>query len=248
MKKALALGKLSKALNPAPLAGLKLAWSSSSIVKGMGSFIKITTRVARGLMTGTKAFLSFANGVRRFTFSVSGVLTILELLLLFGDKIPIVAAGLDRLKAAFTGFFSELGKVGSLATKGLGPLLSLAFDAFSAGQSGIGFDAIIASVEGLIDLVGSQLVAAWGRVREALGPIYTFVNTLIVSVSETIDLLFQGIGSAISQVSGSLGNLANSLSSGEGQSMFVKIGQTMTELPLHLAYWLDRLIIEYNLS
>lgn len=167
--------------------------------------------LGKGLLSTGRAFLSVANGIRRFAFSASGVLLIVEVLLLFGHRIPGINRVLERLGKAFTGAFTEIGKVASYFVTGPWELFKTAFEGFSAGSYDIGVQALVAGFSSLVDIVGNQLVAAWNTFKSQLGPVYDFFDRLATTVVNTFSIIIEVIGQTIESSFTSIGKIVDSL-------------------------------------
>lgn len=216
----------------------------------------------RGLAIGGKNLASFGrvlftvgNTIRRFVFSVGGITTIIELLLIFGDRIPGVAQVLDRLSNAFGKFFSTLGKIGQLSS---GPmaLFKVAFDAFSADKGEIGMQALVAGFENLSGIIGSQLVAAVNRFKEALGPVWDFLRNVGGYLMDLVDHIISVVGGIIERIFGRLGTGLGMISDifekmtrgGDGKGMSIgdmamNVVNMMAALIPQLFTWIEQLDI-----
>jgi TP901 family phage tail tape measure protein len=204
-----------------------------------GDLIRGGTRAIPTLLKLTSGFLKLLNGIRRFVFSTSGILTIIEFLILFGNKIPFIANGLTRLSNAFSAFFNEIGKLGSDIATGPGGLLGVAFKAFTSGNAGIGFQAIQASLSAIVELVGVRLVGAWQRFKQELGPVYDFFNRLLVTVLAVVDQITTAIGAMIAQLSGGIAAALPTVNGGQGN-----IAKTIATLIPTIVYSLSKFIVE----
>lgn len=203
----------------------------SQMASGAGMFDRGGAAFGTRLLTFGKSMLTVANIARRFVFSFSGVLTIVEGLILFGDRIPIVSDILTRFGKAFSGAFSEIGKV---ATYALGPIeqFKVAFEAFSKRQGDIGIEQLKKGFMGLVDIVGNQLVAAWNRFKEALGPVWDTVRQIAGVLSSTFEFLRQIVSINLGEFAASIGGAFSGLTSlfnGDGNMSFVSIFQAVVK-------------------
>jgi len=177
-------------------------------IKSLGT---VASSSARGLLTFSKSMLTFLNGIRRFVFTGSGILTIVEGLILFGDRIPGVSSVLERLGKAFSNAFKAIANIAKFA-KGPIDLFKVAIEAFSKDRSDLGIKAIQLGFKSLIEIIGSQLVAAWNRFKEALGPVWDTLRGIVNTLSATLDFLIKIAGIAIGEVFGDIAGRFSSLS------------------------------------
>src|SRR5690606_16933567 len=113
---------MTKSRGPGFLAGM------SSVFKDIGSalrkaftfdfrktfkgfdLVRILHRGFLGIFKTLRGVLTVLNGIRRFVFSLSGALLIVEALILFGDKIPGINQLLAGAGNALRQLFGDLGK------------------------------------------------------------------------------------------------------------------------------------------
>lgn len=239
-----------KAVTTSPASRRSL---SSFLGRGLqatkGGILKGATASARGLM-------KVGTGLRRvFGFlSSGGLFTILEILILFGDKIPVVSGILGRFGKAFSGAFGEVVKIGNLMS---GPfaLFKAGFKLLSNGQGAAGLEAIKQGFLALVSIIQDQLVAAWNRFKEALGPVYDTLRAIITSVLVAVDAVVNGIGQILGnkgKLIGAIGEatgISDMFGSGGGIAAAAKgIGQTIAMLIPTLTNWLVRLqnVFDYS--
>lgn len=182
--------------------GINAARANASGLRSVAGGIKIFSginwgrqiaQIGKNLLTLAKGFWAVTRGVLRFTFSFTGFWTIIEALLLFGDKIPVVAGGLERLGRGFKLAFGEIGKIARLATPAIN-LISFSLKALTEGDganSELGFQALATGLKGLVDIVGNQLYAAWQRLVIAVAPFYDFLRKIVSSLFEIVGLTLQ---------------------------------------------------------
>jgi len=199
------------------------AKSNASALRGIAGGMKLfpglrlgagIAQIGKNLLTLAKGFWAVTRGVTRFIFSFNGVWTIFELLLLFGNKIPFIAKGLERLSRGFSLAFQEIGRIAPLAQSSL-QLIGFGIRALAEGEganSQLGFTAIVEGVKSLANVVGNQLSAAWQRVVIAVAPFYDVVRKIVSSLYEVVALTLQmalnfagGRFKAISQIFGGSG-------------------------------------------
>lgn len=156
-------------------------------------------RATTGLVTFTKGMLNFINVARRFAFSFSGVLTVFELLFLFGDKIPGVATVLKRLGTAFSDAFRAIGNIARYAA---GPidLLKASIEAFTAGRADVGIKALTNGFKLLASIIKNQVVLAWARFRQALGSVWGLLRQIGLGVVQVFTSIVTSIGTVITTI------------------------------------------------
>jgi len=201
-----------------PFTAFKGIGSGFSMLKGglnLGSFAKAGT----SLLSLAAGFGRLAMSMGRFVFSWNFVGLVFNALLLFGDKIPVIANAFTALGQGFAGAFGEIGKIAQYAGPAL-KLFQLSFEAFLQGDTSTGIAALSAGFSGIVEIIQNQLAAAWDRFMEKVGYIFTFFEQIYKSIETIIKSLVSGISSAVGFVAGpvfrSFGDIFNSLSSGNG--------------------------------
>lgn len=194
IKSSLARGNLAAALNPKPLLAIRGLFASTNLPR----FGLALANITKGITIAARGILAFGSIFRR-VFSLTGLTTILEILILFGDKIPGVSNILSQFGKGFSNAFKEIGKIGTLAS---GPiaLFRASIEAFNAGDSEAGVGGLTAAFSSLASIIGNQLVAAWNRFKEAIAPVYDFVTGLFSVISLTV----RSIVDSIASIGGSL--------------------------------------------
>lgn len=181
-------------------------------VVGLFKFFKAAGGIGLGL-------LRIANGIRRFVFSISGWLTIIELLILFGPKIGFIRDAFARLGEGFGKAFETIRGT----AKDLEPVFALfgaAFKNIFAGEGELGIKGLIVGFTTLADIVKSNLKIAFLQVVEAVAPLYDFLRKITLSLLEIVNLVgsifgatFSNIGASIQGLTGGgAGNLLGSIS------------------------------------
>ena len=155
-----------------------------------------------------RGLLSFANGVRRFVFSFGGILTIIELLIVFGPKIGFIRDAFTRLGKGLSdafrtiaGTFEDLAPVFSLFGAGFGNIFK--------GEGELGIQGLISGFRKLVTIVQSNLKIAFLQVVEAIAPLYDFLRNIVLSLLEVFNLLgsiagitFNNIGAGVQALTG----------------------------------------------
>lgn len=179
------------------------------VLRQMIQLPKLAT-VGKSLIGLGFGFMRAAAGITRFVFSWNFVGMALNALLLFGDKIPVIANAFAALGKGISGFFSQLGKIASYA----GPafeLFQLAIDSFSGGFSDIGFMALQSAFEGIVSIIKNQLIAAWNEFMYHVEYVVVFFQQIYKSLEIIVRSLFQGITGALGVVSSPLMNAISSI-------------------------------------
>ena len=204
----LAVGARSTALGAGALKNL----TAGKVLAGVGKGI---VTVARGLMTLTRVTLQFGKiGFRIFraAFSVTGLWTIAEILILFGDKIPFVKDVLADFGRAFAASFAAIGRVAQYA-KGPLALIGAGIGAVSDGFTAQGVDAIITGVSNLAGIIRNQLISAWNLFFAKLGETWNVIRGIGTAIWE----IFTSLYNSISSILGSLFSLMSDATGIGGQ-------------------------------
>ena len=234
------------------VAARKTLATSRRKFSGLPDFTPIPiTNLAKFASFG-KTFLTFANGIRRVVFSSTGLLTILEGLILFGDKIPVISNAFSALGKGFGDAFKQIGNIAKFATGPLA-LFRASIQAFQADRSDLGVEGLKQSFLALTSIIGNQLVAAWNKFKEAISPVYDFVvglftivDTTIRSVVESVSIALGSTLSTFSKVtelfSGQgLGDLGNGFLSGVRY-----VAEAIAKLIPSLFNWIAQFTISFN--
>lgn len=168
-------------------------------ITGLFRFFKASGGLALGL-------LRLANGVRRFVFSISGIFTIIELLILFGPKIGFIRDAFARLGEGFSKAFATIG--GTI--NDLAPVFALFKKSFAnifAGEGELGIRGLIAGFTELANIVKSNLKIAFFQVVEAVAPLYDFLRRITLSLLEIASLVGSIFGATFSNIGNSIQGL-----------------------------------------
>jgi TP901 family phage tail tape measure protein len=237
----------SKALRLAAFAAGSLKGALQPIgqlfAKGTGEQIVFVGRLSKALSSTSVSMLAVANIARRFVFSLGGILTGIELLLLVGNKVPILKNTLDRLGQSFSNVFQAISNISRLAAGPL-KLFRVSIDAFAAGKSKVGVEALKLGFQSLLEIIGNQLVAAWNRFKQALGPVYDTILAIAKTIYETGKFLVQVVASNVATVFNtivggfsSLDNILSNTSGGTNLQAIIKgvlgaIGTIATQITI----------------
>lgn len=183
-------------------AGLRTVFKSINFMKIIQSIVTLTLNFARLSMVVARTTFSLT----RFVFSMNFVGMALNVLLLFGDKIPVVRKAFEELGAGISGAFSELGKIGTYASPAI-KLIQLAMSAFTEGNSEIGFKALKEAFTGIVGIIKNQLSAAWSNFMSKIQETLTFVKQLWAMISAVVTSIGAAVSSIIGSASATLGRV-----------------------------------------
>lgn len=160
--------------------------------------------VAKSLGRITAGFLKFGWAIGKFATKTNVLMIALQVILMFGNKIPYIAPVLERIGSAFGKFFSVLGTLGTR----LGPVFSLMKTSMgllsNQETAGLGVSGMVKSLQGMASIVGNTLVEAWGRFRVELGYVYETIVKTVAVVWELGKALFTIVTNVIGNVIGSI--------------------------------------------
>lgn len=241
IKSSLARGNLAAALNPKPLLVIRGLFASTNLPR----FGLALSNVTKSITTAARGLLAFGSIFRR-VFSLTGLTTIIEILILFGDKIPGVNTALASLGKGFSNAFKEISKVGALVSGPLS-LFRASIEAFNAGDSEAGVQGLFDSFSSLASIIGNQLVAAWNRFKEAIAPTVDLVSGLFRVISAIVDSLGSSIGVIIASGVRTLNALAggNEITGGASKGVNAII-EGMALLTIKLFNWIAEFAVTFN--
>jgi TP901 family phage tail tape measure protein len=193
------------------------------------NYLQVFITGFRGLWTVARGFLTVLNGVRRILFSLSGWLLIVEGLILFGDKIPVVKDALEGLGVAFTNVFNNIKQT----LKDLGPsfeLIGMGINEIFSGNAGGGMMKIQRAFSDLWKTIKEGLLFAWKQfivdiepgaeiIRNAVKGVIGVFDALIATMGAIFGTAFEK-GAIIVKADGSLLELFKSLFSAENMQTF----------------------------
>ena len=209
------------------------------------------------LATATKSIATFGTvfktvftGIRR-VFSTTGLLTVLEVLILFGDKIPIVKDALAALGSGFSNAFKQIGDIAKYATGPLA-LLKASIDAFVADRADLGVSGLLSAFSSLASIIGNQLIAAWNKFKEAIAPVYDFVvglfNVIDLTVKSIIESISTALGSTLNVLSTGFDSLFGTASIEGSSSLSIakSIVEAIAKLIPSLFNWIASFTVSFN--
>ena len=202
---------------------------AENLLKSANSIRPITelfrgVRLVKGidnLLSFGKALFTVANGVRRFVFSVGGITTILELLLLFGDKLPGVKDAMQAFSNGFKAAGEQIGKIRGILGPGMA-LFSQGIETLNAGEVEAGLSLLQTGVQSLIGVIGNQLSAAWFAFMEKVSWVYDIFKKIVVVSYEIGAAIAGSVGVALDNIFGRLGRLfGGEMVAGDGISALI---------------------------
>jgi TP901 family phage tail tape measure protein len=181
-----------------------------------------------GLMSLSMGFLKFSTTLARFVFSWNAVGMALNFLLIFGDKIPVIANAFAALGRGIAGAISQISRIATYASPAF-ELLRIGFTAFKEGFSQTGFDAIGAAFQGVIAIIRNQLIAAWNVFMYNVEYVVVFFQQIYKSVEVIVRSLYHGLTNAASvlasPVMDAFGDIMGSFSGGSISGIVTSIIQ-----------------------
>ena len=220
----------------------------------LGVFITFSKSVGIAL----KGVFTLANTVRRFVFSFSGFLTIVELLFIFGDKIPGISNLLEKLGSAFSRLFGNIGTTLSNTLPSLQKMGDALKNIFTGNAEG-GLAELQIGFGELTNTLSTGLSNAWQQFKADLEPITSVVKQIGLSLAAgfqlAIDLIsatFGNISSGFKIIIGSEGSFLETLqqafSAENIQGFFATIGGAFVAMFKVLNVVLSSIMEVINLS
>ena len=125
-------------------------------------FSERSAKTFRTIWVALKGIGTVLNGIRRFVFSGTGILTLLEFLIIAGPRIPFINDALKGLGRAFSGLFRGIGET----IVSLGPALGNLYRAFlqiGSGQVQQGMENVRSILSNIAELIRTGLTMSWQR-------------------------------------------------------------------------------------
>lgn len=231
----------------------RAAGQATQLAGTAGNFSKLAGLKTVGLLgkSGGGALLKFATGllrtigvVRRFVFSFTGLFTVIELLVTFtslGDKLG-------------TGFMNAFRAIGQGLKMLMAPwkLFTTSLQAIAAGHTQEGLQGLKEAFAVTASIIGNQLVAAWNRFKEALGPVYDTIRAILVTIMSTIDTLFialkEGLGATFKTIGSGMQLLGGNFFGSDGSAVETarSVAESVAKFIPAMITWLSKLWITLN--
>ena len=202
---------------------VKIGPAIANIFKG-GFFLFRKVDVVKGVVTGfvrlgkvLRGVFILLNTIRRFLFSFTGILTVLELLFLFGQNIPIVAKTTDVLATSFKALFSGIADT----VKGLKPVfgsLSIALGRLFAGDFLGSIAAAKVAVLDFAAIIRTGLTAAWDNFVKKIAPVKDRLKEVFVGVLNVVTAIFD----TLKEIFGLAANISGLGGGKDGESSIAK--------------------------
>ena len=158
------------------------------------------------LFNTAKAFFSLGNSIRRFVFSAGGITTVLELLLIFGDKLPGVKDAMQAFSNGFKAAGEQIGKIRGMLGPGMA-LFGSGVKILNSGDIETGLALMKEGVGSLVGVIYNQLGAAWFSFMEKVSWVYDIFRKMVLVSYEIGAAIASSIGVAMNNVMGRLGRL-----------------------------------------
>jgi len=146
-------------------------------------------QIGKGISFFLKGTLSFG----KFLFSFNGLFTVIQLLLLFGNKLDFTKKILDAFGRGFSAFGKALSRLATQSQAAFAQIssgLTLIF----TGQGSAGVDALIGGFSNLASIITNNLLAGFNRFIQEIGPGLDFVYRYFYSLWELLKLIGTMIG------------------------------------------------------
>lgn len=180
--------------------------SLANLAKG-ANFTKMAEAIKPGSILGlAKSFLKLGWAISRFTFSAGGLTTILQLLLIFGDKLPGVKDAMQAFSNGFKAAGEQIGKIRGMLGPGMA-LFSQGIETLNAGEVEAGLSLLQTGVHSLIGVIYNQLGAAWFSFMEKVSWVYDIFRKMVLVSYEIGAAIASSIGVAMNNIMGRLGRL-----------------------------------------
>lgn len=235
--------------------------------RALGRSIVTTNWLARfisgfkTLGTALRIVWSGLNGIRRVLFSLSGWLTIVEILILFGDKIPVVKDILEGLGNAFKNVFANIGQT----LRNLSPSLNLVTDGIRdmfSGESMLGVQKIKAGFQDIANIISTGLNHAWQQfvadmkpgsdlIKEALGSVIATFNLVVDMLGNIFGGIISGGKLVLSGEGGFIEQIKGLFSQENRQEIYKFIGGFLAEMTkgiLRLVATITRVALEIKFA
>jgi TP901 family phage tail tape measure protein len=165
-----------------------------------GKIITYLYRFFMTLKTIASIALITARNILRFAFSWNGLFLALDILILLGDKIPVIKESLENFGNAFRNAFGELGKIGALIQPAF-ELIKKGFKTMSEGGAN-GFEMLSTGVWNIVEVIRDQLWNAWASFVNSIQDEIAFVYRSFMSLYLIFTRIVEIVGTFISMLSG----------------------------------------------
>lgn len=165
----------------------------SKLFSGAGSLLKIdyiknlfnVIKTGGGILAG---FFRGALSFGKFLFSFNGLFTVIQLLLLFGNKLDFTKKILDAFGRGFSAFGKALSRLATQSQAAFAQIssgLTLIF----AGQGSAGVDALIGGFSNLASIITNNLLAGFNRFIQEISPGLDYIYVLFGTIWNLVKLI-----------------------------------------------------------
>jgi TP901 family phage tail tape measure protein len=226
------------------IGGLK-ALKSRGILSRISTGIKsMFSGGGKGLMALFRGFMILSKGISKFSLvvaraalSMNPFTLALNILLLFGHKIPLVVNTFKSLSEGIGAFVAEIAKIGPLLVPAIG-LLQTVFEAFQIGAGGMGMRGLVEGLKLVASIIYNQIIAAWNAFLEKVAYIKLFLEKVFLGFATVFTAIIDSIATTVGSILGPIGSVFNL-----GSSVFAGgDGIDWNGLGKQLVLWADYLI------
>ena len=225
---------------PNMLAGISAGFRAISKAAVGYNYAKGFIDLTKSVLKLTWGFAKLLNNIRRFAFSLSGFLLVFDVILLFGDKIPGIAQGLEVLGDAFNTLFHYIGKTAQATIPSFQKIGGALKTMFTGDAMG-GLEQLKAGFSELGTTISGGLTAAWNNFVMVLSPVTEIVKQIgkslyagfqlaIDLVSSVFGTLKDGISITIGSEGSFLETLAQAFSAENISNFFAMIGGALVSV------------------
>lgn len=186
---------------------LRTMFNPRNFMMTMGAFKgTMLLNLAKGLGSLAKNLLFVAKIGGRFLFSWNGVFVALELLFTFTTLGPRILGAIGNSLRALFGII-QLGS-------GPWKLFMTSLKAIGQGRTQAGIYGMKVAFMDMAAIIGNQLVAAWNRFKEAMGPFFDTIKAIAVTIVATIETIFVALKGTITRTFQAIGTQMNTIGGG----------------------------------
>lgn len=169
----------------------------SGVIKSGTAFVNLTYTLFMNIGRVAKMTFSLLNVFRRIFFTASGWLMIIEFLVLFGDKIPVIKDMLAALGNAFSQAFGVLHQMFGELAKDLG-LVGEGIRALFSGDAESGIQKMKDGFADLGETLRNHLHWAWQAFMKEIEPGVQRIQVFFQGIMEVFRLLGATVGANFS--------------------------------------------------
>lgn len=218
---------------------------------GRGTALRsIIPSMGRGLLEVVKGLKNFSVATLRVLWATRRLIpswfTLLEIFVLFGDKIP----GMSNVWNQFANGFTAAGKaIGRIASYLQGPLslIATSFEALYKGETARGLNGLATALSGIYNIIVNQLVSAWNLFKASIASTWDTIKVVFLAITQLVENLIESIGNVLGLVSGVAGaTIGGFFSGGSFGDTLIAGAQSFMKGINQLFYWGDMFV--FNLK